>query len=210
MPTFPYSRPKLAVYALQAILQSRVLRSPEGTEMTVYRQWAHPETVGKGNLPLGCVTAVSAEEPELEGVDEFTEAMTGSNVVLQSFGSQVINLAVDFWARTLDERFDIQAQVDALFDVVDDDGALVVNLDDQATCRFERAGYRFMDSEASVGVREWRVSLDMRAQVELVAPEITTGGILVVRFRGEDFTEPMAPNTLGRTTGQQDFYVEPE
>lgn len=198
------SRANFAVTGLAQFLEEQL-----GFEFA--RQWAHPDRNPKASgLPFGSVTYLRSDY-DLQGREEFEEPAVGDGAVMTKLGIEEMDLQVDIWAKTMDDRFVIQEQLNRLFETGEetDDGALFLSQGVGVRVRYTRQALQFQDTAASAGTRHWRMILDLQAVADIVVVEYVPLMDIVVRLRREGFvTPPPVSNTLGETLTEQDFRPE--
>lgn len=215
------SRTQRTVAALAAHLQAILATFGD---VKIHRQWAAPEAKLKGNVPSGCVTALGSRR-ELDGAEAFGE--DGEGRTLTRLGSQLITLQVDIWATSIDQRFEIQAAIEEVFDRSDgndesddsegaDPGTLSLTLSDGAGATFTMGDERFEDSAETAADREWRYSFDCEGDVDIVVAEHLPTMNLAIRVRTEDDRRktpeqiPAGINVFGVELTRTTFRPEPD
>ncbi len=199
------SRANIAVTELAQFLEDKL-------GFQIARHWAHPDIVGKSTRPLGAVTFLRSTY-ELQGTEEFEEPATGESAIITKLGIETLELQVDLWAPTIDDRFVIHGQLERLFETGEEsnDGMLFLSMPQGAgtDIRYTREGVEFNDTPQRAGTRDWRLTMDLTAVVDITVTEYVPLMDITIRLRREGFvTPPPPPNTLGETLTEQDFKPE--
>lgn len=148
-----------------------------------HSQWVGPDTPLKGNIPIGVVTMAGGEY-EYEGEDIYEEPVIGSDTELTRLGNLVLDMQVDMWAESIDDRW---AQLDKLEEAWNAavGGDLFVTVG-QIQGRFTRTTFILTDTGSTAADREWRSTFDVKGTVDLIRVETAPPMDIRIDLRLED------------------------
>lgn len=133
-----------------------------------HSQWVGPDSALKGNIPIGVVTMAGGEY-EYEGEDIYEEPVIGATVERTRLGNLVLNLQVDMWADSIDDRWSQLEKLEEAWNA-GIGGDLFVDVG-EIQGRFTRSTFILTDTPSTAADREWRSTFDVTGTVDLIREE---------------------------------------